>query len=88
MAFRSESFANRAVRVPAKPGFLARQILELAANGLRAMSLRFSLRRRLLQSLALVVLLLANAFNSGVAESDAVRVGGDVLNAEVYKRWS
>src|SRR5262245_49463164 len=82
-AFRSEWFADDVIRVPAKAGFLARQIPECAANGLRALALRFALRRRRRQSPALFVVLLADALQLRAARLVAVRIGSAVLDAEV-----
>src|SRR5262249_13644369 len=83
VAFRSESLAEDVIRVPAEAGFLARQVPELAANGLRALALRFALRRRRRQSPALFVVLLADALQLRAARLVAVRIGGAVLDAEV-----
>src|SRR5262249_23251835 len=82
-AFRSEWFAEDGIRVPAKAGLLARQIPECAANGLRALALRFALRRRRRPSRAWVVRLLAPRLQSRAARLLAVRIRGEALDAQI-----
>src|SRR5262245_25497596 len=71
------------VGVPTKAGLFDRQIPEFASNRLRAIAPRFYLRRHLLQSLALFVVLLTNALQLRAARRIAVRIGGDILNAKI-----
>lgn len=80
----NELFTDDVVYVPAKTGFLARQIPDLAADGFWAMAFRFSLRRRLLQGLALLVAFLARSLNAGATESGSIRVGSDIFNPQIH----
>src|SRR5687767_5374189 len=82
-SFLNEVFADHAVYVLAKTGLFARSLPEFAANGFRAMALRFSLRRRLLQCLSLLVAFLAHSLDPRAAEPVAVRINGDILNTEI-----